>query len=361
MMRFREVAICVIAALLATAPAMAHTHAGAAEDPIQASAQRYVVPARPLPVPTTVSPELQGLIAAGFNPTWDQFPQTPDQWRALVATFAADVEKNALPALLAENHVTVRRDVIGGVNVFWVEPATVGPNNADRVLLNFHGGAYVFAPGMSGLRDAILLAGQGFRVVSVDYRMAPDAPYPAAIDDAEAVWRVLATQHRPDRIGVFGSSTGGAMTLSLVLRAKRDALPLPGGLWAGTPWSDLTKTGDSYFSNDHVDNALVSYDGLLGAAAVLYANGHDMSDPELSPVNGDMAGFPPTLLTTGTRDLFLSNTVRVHRKMRQAGVPAELNVYEGISHGDYERRPDLPESREVYAEAAAFFDRVLAK
>jgi acetyl esterase/lipase len=151
------------------------------------------------------------------------------------------------------------------------------------------------------------------------------------------------------------------MTLALVVRAKAHHLPLPGALWAGTPWAQLDKVGDSYFTNDHVDNALVSYDGLLGAAARLYANGHDMADPELSPVNADFTGFPPTLLTTGTRDLFLSNTIRVHRKLKQAGVVSDLNVYEGLSHGDFERDPDLPESREVYGEAAAFFRQMLAR
>ncbi|NIJ09565.1 acetyl esterase/lipase [Sphingomonas vulcanisoli] len=325
-----------------------------------AAGQTYTVPPRPLPVPPTASPELRALIAGPLNPGWSQQPASAEAWRTLVRTFAADVEL-VLPALIAREKVKVRADRIGGVPVFWIEPDVLPPENRDRILLNFHGGAYVFAPGRSGLRDAILLAGRGFRVVSVDYRMAPDAPYPAAIDDAETVWKALVARHPAKRIGVFGSSTGGAMTLALVVRAKAHHLPLPGALWAGTPWAQLDKVGDSYFSNDHVDNALVSYDGLLGAAARLYANGHDMADPELSPVNADLSGFPPTLLTTGTRDLFLSNTIRVHRKLKQAGVLADLNVYEGLSHGDFERDPDLPESREVYGEAAAFFRHALAR
>ncbi|EIZ79007.1 esterase [Novosphingobium sp. Rr 2-17] len=325
-----------------------------------AAEQTYVVPPRPLPVPKTVSPELQVLIGSPLNPSWDQHPATAEAWRTLVKTYAADIEA-VLPALMAREKVTIRQDRMNGVPVFWVEPKVVTPENRNRILVNFHGGAYVFAPGKAGLRDAILLAGRGFRVLSVDYRMAPDAPYPAAIDDAEAVWKAVVAQHPAKRIGVFGSSTGGAMTLALVVRAKAHHLPLPGALWAGTPWAQLDKVGDSYFTNDHVDNALVSYDGLLGAAAKTYANGHDMADPELSPVNADFTGFPPTLLTTGTRDLFLSNTIRVHRKLKQAGVAADLNVYEGLSHGDFERDPDLPESREVYGEAAAFFRHALAR
>jgi acetyl esterase/lipase len=137
-------------------------------------------------------------------------------------------------------------------------------------------------------------------------------------------------------------------------------LPLPGAIWAGTPWSDLTKTGDSYWTNELADKALVGYDGILGAAAELYAAGHDMKEPELSPVYGDFAGFPATHLTCGTRDLFLSNTVRVQRKLLDAGVPTELTVIEALSHADYVGLPDSLESHQVYGDVAKFFDRHLA-
>ncbi len=100
--------------------------------------------------------------------------------------------------------------------------------------------------------------------------------------------------------------------------------------------SDATKTGDSFYTNEKVDNILVSRDGFCDAATVIYAHGHDLKDPLISPVYGDMHGFPPTILTTGTRDLLLSNTVRVHRKLRRAGVEATLQVYEGESHAQYQ-------------------------
>ena len=133
----------------------------------------------------------------------------------------------------------------------------------------------------------------------------------------------------PRKMAIFGTSAGGALTLSTVLRAKQEKLPLPAAIAPGTPMSDLTRTGDSFHTNHMVDNVLVAADGRCDAMARLYANGHDLKDPMLSPVYGDFKGFPPALLTTGTRDLLLSNTVRVHRKLRQAGVEAELHVYEG--------------------------------
>ena len=111
------------------------------------------------------------------------------------------------------------------------------------------------------------------------------------------------------------------MTLILTLRARAEGLPLPAAIAPGTPWTDLTKTGDSYFVNEGVDNVLISYDGWLSEAARVYAGGHDLKDPMLSPVYGDVSNFPPTLLTSGTRDLFLSNTVRMHLKLRQGAFP----------------------------------------
>ena len=147
------------------------------------------------------------------------------------------------------------------------------------------------------------------------------------------------------------------MVLSLVQRAKREGLPLPGAVMSGTPWSDLSKTGDSYYTNDGVDGTL-SYDAFWEGVAKLYANGRDLKDPQLSPVYGDFNGFPPTYLVTGTRDLFLSNTVRVQQKLLQAGVPTQLEVEEGQYHLGYfdATGVDAPEGVELYSHVGQFFD-----
>jgi len=317
------------------------------------------IPARKLPVPDTVSPQLQKIIAAPLMPLPP--PATATEWKDMVQKTAAG-SASQVPALLAKFDVAREQSQIAGVTVYTFTPKRIPADNRNRLLVHVHGGAYVQFPGEAGNPEAILMAGYAhMKVISIDYRMPPDHPYPAALDDAMAVWRSLAKAHSAKNMAIFGTSTGGGMTLAMILRAKAEGLPLPAAIAPGTPWADLTKTGDSYFVNEDVDNVLVSYDGFLKSAALLYAAGHDLKDPFLSPVYGDFHGFPPTILTTGTRDLFLSNTVRVHRKLRAAGVEAVLNVFEGQSHAQYALAPDAPESAEAFTEIAEFFSAHLAR
>ncbi len=314
---------------------------------------------RALPVPDTVSPELRQIIAADPGSGWNVHPKNSAEWKALVDDMARADEK-ALPALREHLGVSSAPGTIGGVPVFTLTPKNLPEANRDRVLLHLHGGGYVFGPGESGSQEGVMMAGiGGYRVIYVDYRLAPDFPFPAAIDDAMSVYRELLRTTPAERIGVLGTSPGGGMTRGLARRAREAGLPLPAALAAGTPWSDMSKTGDSYFANEGVDNLLVSYDGWLGDAARVYAGGRDLKDPMLSPVYGDVAGFPPTLLTSGTRDLFLSNTVRMHLKLREAGVSADLIVFEGMSHAQYGMLPDAPETRFHFTELARFFSRHL--
>jgi epsilon-lactone hydrolase len=319
------------------------------------------IPAHALPVPETASPALQAMIGSPFPPFWNSHPKSAQEWKALIQQ-RTDVAVKALPALREKMAVTVEPAVIGGVRAFIVTPSQMAEANRNRVLVHVHGGGYVFGPGEAGTTEAIMMAGHAhIKVISVDYRMPPDFPYPAAMDDAMAVYKEVVKTTDAKKVGIFGTSTGGGMTLAMVLRAKKEGLPLPGAIAPGTPWSDMTKTGDTYFANEMVDNVLVSNDGWLGDAAVLYANGHDLKDPMLSPIYGDLQGFPPTILTTGTRDLFLSNTVRVHRKLREAGVTADLLVFEGLSHAQYLFSADAPESKQHFAEVGAFLDQHLEK
>jgi len=317
------------------------------------------IPARRLPVPGTVSPGLQAVIAADYPPGWNLAPQTASAWRHLAAASAAAVAP-ALPEIKQRLKVSVEPGVIAGVKVFTVTPAELPSENQGRLLVHLHGGGYVLYPGEAGAGEAMLMAGYGgFKVISIDYRMAPDFPFPAALDDVLAVWRTLVKTQDPRAMAVFGTSAGGGLTLAAALRARAEGLPLPAVLAPGTPWVDLTGAGDSLHANAYVDNVLVANTGWAAAAAGLYAASHDLRDPLISPIYGDFRGLPPAILTSGTRDLFLSNTVRAHRKLRQAGVEAALQVFEGQSHAQY-LHPFLPETEEAFAEIIGFFKRYLA-
>lgn len=206
----------------------------------------------------------------------------------------------------------------------------------------------------------MMAAYAGYRIISVDYRMPPDAPYPAAMDDAIAVYRELIKTTDPKRIAASrpvhrwrdGAGLGPADQGRAPAGSRCDG--------AGTPWADLAEIGDTYLTHEFADNVLVSWKGWLGRAALLYAGGHDLKDPQLSPIYGDFRDLPPAILTSGKRDLFLSSTVRTHRKLRQAGVEAVLQVFEGQSHAQYYNDPYSLVTIDYHTEVARFFDAHLA-
>lgn len=317
------------------------------------------VPAKSIPVPADVSPGMQKLIAAPLNPAWHDLWKTGEEWRKAADKRNAEILPT-IPAMADRLHVKIEPSTIDGVKVFVVTPNEIPPENRNRLLLHIHGGCYVFFPGEAGATEAMIMAGlEHFKVISVDYRMPPEAYFPAAIDDVLTVYKALQRTTSPKKMAIFGTSAGGALTLEVILRAKEQGVALPGAISAGTPMADVTKTGDSFYTNELVDNVLVSRDGFCDAATVVYAHGHDLKDPLISPVYGDMHGFPPTILTSGTRDLLLSNTVRVHRALRAAGVEAQLEVYEGQSHAQYQFDDRLPETAVAFGEIAEFFDKHL--
>jgi len=313
------------------------------------------IPGYFLPVPDDLSPQTRALVAAPIG-RWDIHPKNIEEWKELAAGLGVRAVA-ATRAMREKLGVAIEPTTIAGVKAFMLTPRTIAPENQNRVFLQFHGGAYVTGSGEAGTREGILMAAFGrAKVISVDYRTSSDAPYPAALDDCVAIYRELLKTVPAQRIGVFGSSAGGGLTMALVLRGKQDGFALPGAIALGSPWVDLAKTGDTFFTNNFVDNFQVSYDGYAKDAAILYANGRDFKDPMLSPIYGDFTGFPPAILTSGTRDISLSQTVKAHRKLRQSGVEAALQVFEALSHVQWTLNPDAPETREAFEEIARFFD-----
>ena len=321
------------------------------------------VPGRVIPVPTTTSPQFKVQVSAPYRaPDWNADPKTPLEWHDLVAKLAAKgVAK--LPALREKLGVTSEPITLGGVKAFRVRAKTIPAAHQGKVIYAIHGGGFVYNPGEAGTLEAVLMAGfGGYEVYAIDYRMAPDHPFPAANDDVMAGYKALLKDHKPGDVAVVGTSAGAGLALALCLRAKADGVPLPAVIAPGTPEADMTNAGDTIRTNEWLDNVLVSADGYIEAARKVYVPaGHDLKDPQLSPIFGDFSGLPPAIITSGTRDLFLSNAVRVHRKLRQAGVEATLQVFEGMSHAQYLFNADAPETKEAFTEIAAFFDRHWAR
>jgi acetyl esterase/lipase len=257
--------------------------------------------------------------------------------------YAAAVKR--LASTLRAGVETIRT---GGATIHVATPETMVKQ--DCAYLDFHGGALVFGGGEACRVQARMQADQhGVLCYGVDYRMPPEHPYPAALDDAMAAYRYVLELHAPSRIVIGGRSAGGNLAVAMLLRARDEGLPLPAGLVLLSPEVDLTESGDSFQVNQMVDVVLP---GSLMRNNELYAGGADLSHPYLSPLFGDLTGFPPTFLQSGTRDLFLSNAVRMHRALRRAGVDAELHIFEAMPHGGFQG--DTPEDHELAAEVSRF-------
>ena len=307
---------------------------------------------RTIPVPSSISAPaqatLQRLVGADGVPlnAMHSMPASHDHdgWRQLQAVVAqnyASANAGQADALRANLHTIT------------VESATVHvatpQGHSPFAYIDLHGGALVFGGG----ENCRIAAGKqadlhNVMCYGIDYRMPPDHPYPAALDDCVATYRHVLKHHAAEHIVIGGRSAGGNLAAAMVLRARDEGLPMPAALVLLSPEVDLTESGDSFQVNRGVDVVLPM---PLMSTNLLYANGADLSHPYLSPLFGDLTGFPPTFLQSGTRDLFLSNTVRMHRALRQAQVPALLHVFEAMPHGGF---MGAPEDAELAAEVAAF-------
>lgn len=250
---------------------------------------------------------------------------------------------------------------LAGVAVHSVEPAGgIAPAQRQRVLINLHGGAFMWGSGSGALVEAIPIAAvSGMRVVAVDYRLAPEHVYPAAVDDVEAVYRELLKQYRAENIGIYGCSAGGVLTAQTTARLLQKKLPVPGaiGMFCGT---GLLFRGDSgTLGQLAVGSPPMAADG---GAALPYLRTAQADDVVAYPMQSPdlLARFPPSLLLAGGRDFALSALTTAQRRLLAAGVDARLLVFDGLWHAFFVF-PELPESQEAYARISEFFDHQLGR
>lgn len=269
-------------------------------------------------------------------------------------------------ARLAEmrRHFQVReaRQSLGGVSVDSVEPAEgVKPRNANRVLINVHGGAFMWGAGSGALVEAIPIAAtMGVRVVTVDYRLAPEHRYPAASQDVAAVYTALLARYPAANIGIYGCSAGGIITAQSVAWIRKQGLPRPGAIGTlcgtGAPYS-----GDSpYLAGVVPAGPGIDPPPLPGILPTPYMAGVAEGDAGGYPLasEAETALMPPTLLLAGGRDFAVSALGLAHRRLTRLGVPSDLQLFDGLPHAFFVW-PDMPESKEAYALIATFFDRWL--
>ena len=309
------------------------------------------LPARVVAAPALISDAARAALAAPRPAagTWPD-PGDKDAWRRVIASRDRQTAELSAPFAAKLKSDVVGR-AMGGV------PVQVGTPRAGRLLdtrhvvLDIHGGALLFGGGEANVRyEAAAISLRTGRVTcALDYRVAPDHPYPAALDDCLTVYRALLEEKSPSEIVVAGTSAGGNLAAALLLRARDEGLPAPAGALLLTPELDLTESGDTFETLMGLDVVLPQ---RLMPVNLVYADGADLAHPYLSPLFGDVSGFPPTLIQAGIRDIFLSNAAVMHRRLRAAGVRAELHVWEAMPHGGFGGL--TPEDREVSAEIQAF-------
>jgi acetyl esterase/lipase len=312
------------------------------------------------PVPSDISPEAKALFLQrrpqpGLKPV--PLPDASDpaqlplvrQYRDVLRDYWNDFANTVKTPYVKQD------TTINGVNVTWI--STPKTTHRDKVILYLHGGAYVYGSAHANSSGVITLANDtGIRVLAIDYRLAPEAPFPAGIEDCKNVYRwLLQHGYQPQNIVILGESAGGGLALAMTLSMRYEEVPLPTALVLLSPWADLTHSGDSAYTL--APHSTLCWEIDLASAAKAYLGGEDPSNPLISPVYADYTGMPPMLVHAGTRDILLSDATRVVHQALKAGVAATLDVWEGMFH--VHQHSNLPESAEAMAAIAAYIENYL--
>ncbi len=251
--------------------------------------------------------------------------------------------------------INVTKERIGGVDCEWVYPEDY---KGKKIIVYLHGGGYVLGTLNTARSFAASLAKYtGKRVLSVGYRLAPEYPFPAALEDSLSVFHELLNKDfKASDIVLTGDSAGGGLSLATVLALKDIGEPLPGAVVCLSPWTDLAATGESNRAN-------VKHDPIFGGGAgvikaEMYAGSEDMYNPFVSPLYGDYDNFPPLLIHVGTEEVILDDSFRVAEKAMEAGVHVSIKIWKGMWHVFTAMDRALPEARQSLREIAEFIDEL---
>lgn len=266
-----------------------------------------------------------------------------------------DKAAQRIPAAPAE--IDFREQTINGLSCLWVKALGSEPG---KIILYLHGGGYIFCSVHSTHKDLLWRLSQASkcRVIAVDYRLAPENPYPAALDDAVSIYRwLLDNGHKSQHIAIAGDSAGGGLTYGTLLKIRDLGLPLPACSVTMSPWTDLAVTGESVITNLKRD-VLIPGEGLSEGARY-YLNGSDPRTPYASPLYGDHTGMPPTLIQVSADEVLLDDSRRMAAKYKAAGSPVELEIWQGQPHVWQSLSMFIPEGRAAIKKIGDFLHRHL--
>jgi epsilon-lactone hydrolase len=294
---------------------------------------------RVVPVPATISPEAQKMLSRAISDQAATETLADRRARTDASTAAARLAWSLICP------VGIVEDKIAGIPVHIVSPEKITEVNRDKVLINLHGGGFNSDSG-SYAESIPIAAYSGITVISVLYRLAPEHPFPAGIDDAITVYKELLKTHSPAHIAIYGTSAGAIMTGEVAVKLKQMGLPMPGALGIFSALGDFARPGDttSLFTGSGLSGPLAP--PQPGPRSPDYTSGTDPRDPVLSPIYADLTGLPPTLFVSGTRDYLLSGTANLQRAFLRAGVDARLVVFDAMPHAFW-YNASLPESVEA--------------
>ena len=301
-------------------------------------------------VPNTISPEWGAFLLEKGQGRDKRVPAPDDAegWKA-VQRANDEAKESSVDKKAAAFGVTYKEITIAGIPVVEVIPAKLA--STEEIAVYTHGGAYVLNSAKAVIESAMLFAVEtGLRVLAVDYTLAPHSKWQDTTDDVIRIFKALAEQgFEPGDIILYGDSAGGGLAAGVTLKMRDLGMDMPAALVVWSPWADISETGDTYVTLRDAE-PFFTYKNVLGPAALAYADAKDHKHPYVSPVYGDFEkGFPPTLIQGGTKEIFLSNFIRLYQALDQAGQTVKLDIYEGMPHVFVPIMPQSPESQAAIA------------
>jgi epsilon-lactone hydrolase len=280
-------------------------------------------------------------------------PQVID-WNTSTVQLRAEFEASAKKAAPIPPEVEITPVTIpslpAGLSAEWI---ALRGSPKEKVIFYTHGGGYVSGSCADHrMHVAKFVKDTGLPALLYEYRLAPEHPFPAAVEDTLVAYRWLLDQGiRPENVQIVGESAGGGLCLATLLALRDEGLPLPAAATALSPWTDLTLAGDSYRTNAKRD---ISFEGSWTVWGTYYAGKSDRKNPWMSPLHGDLRGLPPTLIVVGTAEILLDDACSFAQKAQAAGSDVTLSVWEGMVHCFPLFSPLFPEATQAWAEICAF-------